>query len=87
MEKYYKTELHVYSKPVSSCSEIETKYLVNIYKENNLIATCGSDFRHYGQECLCGILTKKPLLDSYDVAEVLKKREYLMSIGGYTVSL
>lgn len=226
MEKYYKTELHVHSKPVSSCSEIETKHLVNIYKENgydgivltnhftpellgdtiddkikwyledyyncvkegkavglnvilgaelrftqnhndylifgicpeelfdifkrlpdgidkfyseykndrnviiqahpyrdgmekvdknsldgievfnlhpghnsrvgvsakyakenNMIATCGSDFHHYGQECLCGILTKKPLLDSYDVAEVLKKREYLMSIGGYTVSL
>lgn len=53
MEKYYKTELHVYSKPVSSCSEIETKHLVNIYKENNMIATCGSDFHHYGQECLC----------------------------------
>lgn len=55
--------------------------------ENNMIATCGSDFHHYGQECLCGILTRKPLKDSYDVANVLKSRDYDITIGNYLVSL
>ncbi len=54
-------------------------------REHNMIATCGSDFHHYGQECQCGILTQKPLESSYDVADVLKKREYTITIGGYTV--
>ena len=34
MEKYYKTELHAHTKPVSMCSDIDTKQLVKIYKEN-----------------------------------------------------
>lgn len=56
-------------------------------RDNKLIAICGSDFHHYGQECLCGILTKKPLKDSYDVAKALKSGKYNMTIGGYMVSL
>ncbi|MBR2883213.1 MAG: hypothetical protein IKB93_00335 [Clostridia bacterium] len=55
--------------------------------ENQLIATCGSDIHHYGQECLCGILTSKPLENSYDVSDVLKSRDYRMTIGGYLVSI
>ena len=55
--------------------------------ENDMIATCGSDFHHYGQECLCGIITENPLKDSYDVAKVLQNRNYNMSIGGYLVSI
>ena len=56
-------------------------------KENNLIATCGSDFHHPGHECLCGILTKHELKTSYDVAKLLKSGKYSMSVGGYKVSL
>lgn len=55
--------------------------------ENNMIAICGSDFHHYGQECLCGILTKKPLKDSFDVANTLKKRAYDMCISDYVINL
>ena len=55
--------------------------------DNNMIVTCGSDFHHYGQECLCGILTKKPLKDSYDVAKALKSGKYNMFIGNHMVSL
>jgi len=55
--------------------------------DNNMIVTCGSDFHHYGQECLCGILTKKPLKDSYDVEKALKNGKYNMFIGNHMVSL
>lgn len=53
--------------------------------ENGMIATCGSDFHHYGQECLCGILTEKPLIDSYNVAKVLLSGQYRMCIGDFLV--
>ena len=55
--------------------------------ENNMIATCGSDFHHHGQECLCGIITKKQLRNSYDVANVLKAGDYNMAIGNYLISI
>ena len=55
--------------------------------ENNMIATCGSDFHHFGQQCLCGILTKKPLKNSNDVSDVLKKQDYRMCIADYLISL
>ena len=55
--------------------------------ENNMTAICGSDFHHFGQECLCGILTKKPLENSYDVSDVLKKQDYTMCVGNYLISL
>lgn len=58
---------------------------VKYAQENNMIVTCGSDFHHYDQECLCGILTKKPMKTSYDIADVLKRGKYDMSIGNYTL--
>ena len=54
---------------------------------DNMITTCGSDFHHQGQECMCGLLTKKPLKTSYDVASVLKSRKYAMSIGNYLINI
>ena len=56
-------------------------------RENDMIAICGSDFHHYGQECLCSILTETLLKDSFDVARVLKSRNYKMNIGGYVTEL
>lgn len=55
--------------------------------ENNMIATCGSDFHHHGQECLCGIITKKQLRNSYDVANVLKAGDYNIAIDNYLISI
>ena len=34
MKKFYKTELHAHTSPVSGCSDIDPKDLVLIYKEN-----------------------------------------------------
>ncbi len=56
-------------------------------RDNKMITICGSDFHHLGQECLCGILTRKPVKDSYDVAKILKSGKYNMNIGGHLVSL
>ncbi len=55
--------------------------------KNNMLAICGSDYHHFGQECLCGIITEKPLKNSYDLSNALKSREYKMTIGGYIVNL
>ena len=33
MRKYYITELHTHTNPVSGCSDVEPKQLVNIYKK------------------------------------------------------
>lgn len=55
--------------------------------EHDMIATCGSDFHHYGQECLCGILTEKPLKNSYDVSDVLKRKAYNITVGNYLITL
>ncbi len=52
-------------------------------REHNLIPVCGSDFHHYGQECLCSIYTKEKLTDSFKLAQVLKNQDYIMEIGGY----
>lgn len=76
------------------CSEQGTLVELNIilgagtrFTENNMIVTCGSDFHHYGQECLCGIITKEELRDSYDVANVLKAGDYNMAVGNYLISI
>lgn len=53
--------------------------------ENDMIAICGSDFHHYGQECLCGVLTEEPLINSYDVSNTLMSRNYRMSVGDFIV--
>lgn len=56
-------------------------------RENNMIATCGSDFHHYGQDSLCALLTKKPLKSSYDVAKVLKSGKYSMSVSDFLIEI
>jgi len=54
-------------------------------REHNFIVICGTDYHHFGHEGLCGILTKEPLTDSYQLAEILKKKDYLIDISGYKV--
>ena len=61
-------------------------FAVKFAQENNLIPICGNDFHHFGQECLCSILTEHPLKDSYDLATILKSRAYTMSIGNFIIS-
>lgn len=55
----------------------------NYARENNLIATCGTDFHHPGQECLSSIFTKEKITDSYKLAKVIKSQDFIMEVGGY----
>lgn len=54
-------------------------------RENDFIITAGSDFHHFGHEAMCAILTKEPLENSYQLAAVLKARDYVIGISGYKV--
>lgn len=49
--------------------------------QNNLIVTAGTDFHNPGWEALASILTEKRLESSHDVVELLKSRQYLISLG------
>ncbi len=56
------------------------------YAENHdMIVTCGTDYHHPSHEGMCAMLTKEPMRDSNDLAEVLKSRDYLFEIGGNIV--
>lgn len=52
-------------------------------RENNKVITCGSDFHHFGQECITGIITNKPIFNSFELAKVLKEGKFIMNICGY----
>lgn len=54
-------------------------------REHNKIITAGTDFHHHGHEGLSAILTKVPIKNSYQLAEILKNRDYLIDIGGCKV--
>ena len=54
-------------------------------RKNNFIITCGTDYHHFGHEGLCGILTKEPITDSYELAQILKSKDYIIDISGYKV--
>lgn len=51
----------------------------------HFITTCGSDFHNKGQEGLGGILTKTLPNDSFELASILKSRDYLFNISGNVV--
>lgn len=57
----------------------------NYARENGLIATCGTDFHHIGQECLSAIYTKEKIIDSYQLAQIIKSCDFIMEAGGYTL--
>lgn len=52
-------------------------------RKNNLIAVCGTDFHHPGQECLSSVLTKEKITDSYQLAKIIKSQDFIMEVGGY----
>ena len=49
--------------------------------EKKFIITCGSDFHHPGQHAMCALLTKTEIKDSFELAKVLRSRDYLFKIG------
>ena len=54
-------------------------------REHNMLVSAGTDFHEFGREAMCSIMTRKPILTSYDAAEVLKKRDFIIDISGYKV--
>ena len=60
-------------------------YAAQFAAAHDFIITCGTDFHHFGHEGICGILTKEPIKDSYQIAQILKSRDYIIDISGYKV--
>ena len=54
-------------------------------KHPHLITTCGSDFHHDGHEGVGGILAKTLPKDTFQLASLLKSRDYLFNISGNIV--
>jgi hypothetical protein len=55
----------------------------NYAREHNLIATAGTDYHHRRQEGLGITLSASLPSDSYELAALLKSRNFKMEIGGY----
>lgn len=54
-------------------------------KHPHLITTCGTDFHHESHQGLGGILTKTLPEDTFQLAELLKSRDYLFNAAGSIV--
>ncbi len=54
-------------------------------KKHDLIVSGGSDFHEAGRQATCLMRTKKPMLDSYDIAEALKSRDVIFDLTGHIV--
>lgn len=54
-------------------------------REHNMLISAGSDFHHPNQHALCSIMTKEPLANSYELAEVLKNRAFVIDVSGYKI--
>ena len=46
------------------------------------IITGGTDFHHVGHEGMCAMVTKVPVTDSYQLADILKSGDYIFDIWG-----
>lgn len=54
-------------------------------REHDMLVSCGTDFHHPGHEGLAGILTKFQPKDSFELADILKSRDYLLTVGSNTI--
>ena len=58
---------------------------VKYAKQNNFIMTGGTDYHHYGHEGLISMKTKTEMKTSYDIAKVLKSRDYIFEMNGTVI--
>lgn len=54
-------------------------------REHNMLISAGTDFHHFGHEGMCSIMTQQPIKTSYDAADVLKKRDFIVDISGFKI--
>lgn len=55
---------------------------VSYAREHNLLVSGGTDFHELGHQGCCFVRTKTKIEDSYDVANVLKSRDFVFDIFG-----
>jgi predicted metal-dependent phosphoesterase TrpH len=58
----------------------------NYAREHDLLATAGTDYHHHNHEGLGITLARTLPCDSYELAALLKSRDFKMEIGGYVLS-
>ena len=51
-------------------------------KKHDFIVSAGTDYHHPTHEGLSSLLTKEPIRDSYELANVLRSRDYLFEMSG-----
>lgn len=56
-------------------------------EKHNFIITGGTDYHHWGHEGMISMMTKEKILDSEQLAAVLKSRDYILDISGLKVQL
>lgn len=55
---------------------------ISYAREHSLLVSGGTDFHHPGHQGCCLVRTKTKIEDSYDVADVLKSRDFVFDIFG-----
>jgi len=56
-----------------------------LVKDTAKLATCGTDYHHFGHEAMALLRTKDVLRDSFDVVKAIKSRDYLFDVWGHIV--
>ena len=53
--------------------------------DHNMVISGGSDYHEEGKEALCLLRTRTLPTDSFQIAEILKSRDYCFDISGFIV--
>ncbi len=59
-----------------------TAVAADFAKNSGKLITCGSDCHHFGTEGCVALLTKENPKDSFDLARIIRSRDYLFEVGG-----
>ena len=59
-----------------------TPFTAKLASDKDMLVTCGSDCHHFGTEGCIAMLTKTNPKDSFDLAAIIKSRDYLFELGG-----
>lgn len=56
-------------------------------KDHNFIITGGTDYHHKGHEGMISMMTKELITSSFELARILKSRDYIFDISGFKIQL
>ena len=60
-------------------------YACRLARDNGLLVTGGSDFHEEGRHATCLMRTKWELKNSYDIAEAIKSKDFVLDVFGHIV--